>query len=687
MSKTIKGSRTKKTSSTKKTQKKRNYVLDANFFIALKKIKVLNILENLRKVRDEIGIKFYITNTVYNEIPFMKGARSRNFKNTIDVISVTDIELSKVKKELDGLGVKSPAQDPDLTLVALSKKLKIANTQNKVYLVSDDFKLSENVKMLNYGIDFLSLSAFLLYLSRNSRISKFKMYFKDLRQKTLKYTLNYMMDRHQIYNAQSKLMWLIEKAVSVAEDGISISGIDTTTAVDNKKFKSTSVKDIRGTDKEYEKILQICNSYIQKKSLKSNDLEKIVILLPLLDKIKKGRIYITNAKSALREDNHEDAVEYLQIAKNLIMNSIQKAGSLLPEKRNLLFQQVASAELSKLEFLRAFLLIGSEDFPSAFEALNASAMFSTLAKNTKSVLAINYLKALLNLFNENYEQAMKQFNFTRDLAINYTENELLILKCSIGKAITQFMSGMDSEAMDLIDEISDETGGEKLESALIVFSELGDYFYTISKPAIAISLYNEALECAVDSKDLEWRINSIMEKLKKAYMNALLEAGTAKKTANIETILDRAHELQNVERYNEEIGKLAQFNRMFYEDFPVYTGKGKNISYFDIDKKLRETFDVIDIIKSSKTETTVLIAFNSEIGLVGFRVKLPVDMKLEGIPENYKIKLTKKAKVQILKPSQKLKVKYLLRAIIVVSSIDYVDIDRNIPIFFSQMNI
>jgi hypothetical protein len=124
---------------------------------------------------------------------------------------------------------------------------------------------------------------------------------------------------------------------------------------------------------------------------------------------------------------------------------------------------------------------------------------------------------------------------------------------------------------------------------------------------------------------------------------------------------------------------------MFYEEFPIYTHGNKKIGYFDIDETIRDSYDVVDILKISNSQKTVLIGYNKEIGLIGFRVNL--DKALQGIPENYTIKLTKKANVRILKPSEALKTKYLIRALISIDEPDHIDIDRNIPLFFSQMKI
>jgi len=125
--------------------------------------------------------------------------------------------------------------------------------------------------------------------------------------------------------------------------------------------------------------------------------------------------------------------------------------------------------------------------------------------------------------------------------------------------------------------------------------------------------------------------------------------------------------------------------------------------FFDLNESLIETIEkngidyeicknsdinskeVVEILKDPNTNKTVLICYNPNLGLIGFRVKLTFE--LQGFPEDYTISLTKKAKLKILKPSDKLKAKYLIRAIFQFDDSESINIERNIPIFFSQMKI
>ncbi|MBD3350301.1 MAG: hypothetical protein GF364_02335 [Candidatus Lokiarchaeota archaeon] len=684
--------KTKKRKGTKKsktrrpkssTEKEYIYVFDANFFISLKHIKATQPLKHLKEAKEEIGIKYYISDLVYNELPFYKRSRSTKFKDTVEVKEISEQSIQWVKDDLSNLGIKESrhAQDPDLSLISLCKKL--LNKNKRIFLVSDDFKLGENLKILGYPIEYQSLSAFLLFLAKNSKTPELRMYFSSIQKKTLKYNLEYMLERKEIYNPVNKLMFLIENSIEISNEGFDLTSIDASIndkSSSQSRFQNVCIDDIDGKDETTARIQNLCNNYILSK--KVDELDEIILMLPLLDDIKKSRRYLAAAKESLKEDQTEQAIKSLKAATNQLMNSLQLAGSILPKNQYSIFQKVVTNELSNCEFLRAFLYIGLDKLDASIEALNATATYATIGRTKRSAMAINYLKALIFTFNGLYDDAIEQYRFTEALATNYAASKQLILKCSIGRAITMFLAGLESESLELINKINNETQEGNLENAIIVFQELGDYFYAIGNPKISIALYREALECAVDSDNFKWKVNSILNNMKRAYMNAMLEGLIYDDTTNVDSIIDQAHELKNFDDFNDAIGQLAEFNAMMYRDME-YTKTGETIDYFKLDEHMREKFDVVDILEGGGNKT-VLIAFNKNIGLIGFRTKLK--MKLMGMPENYTVVLLKNAKVKIIKPSPKLKAKYLIRAIVAVTQ-EHIDIDRNIPVFFAQMNI
>ena len=81
-----------------------------------------------------------------------------------------------------------------------------------------------------------------------------------------------MMSRHEQFPAQEKIVWLIENAVTVAGEGISITG---------------TCSDIN--PEESHKYYQAMEDYIIEKPIPSQYQEELKSLFPTLDKMKKIR--------------------------------------------------------------------------------------------------------------------------------------------------------------------------------------------------------------------------------------------------------------------------------------------------------------------------------------------------------------------------------------------------------------
>jgi hypothetical protein len=71
------------------------------------------------------------------------------------------------------------------------------------------------------------------------------------------------------------------------------------------------------------------------------------------------------------------------------------------------------------------------------------------------------------------------YNFTEELSDIYRD-EKLKLKCLIGKAISLYIQGEETEtAIAIMEEISNLDFEKEFLDAIVVFSELGDYFLVL----------------------------------------------------------------------------------------------------------------------------------------------------------------------------------------------------------------
>jgi len=178
-------------------------IFDANFFICAISIRAKNFLKNLETAGKELGLSYYITNLVFNEVKAPQTFKNR-FKDFINVEKILQSEIQMIKDELELSNIKFPAQDPDLSLIALSERL--SDDDIVIHLVTDDFKLAKNAaSIMKNKVNILSLSSFLLKINRTIPSKQLRNYFKDLWRKSLNYTLHYMIERAHVYPAEQKI--------------------------------------------------------------------------------------------------------------------------------------------------------------------------------------------------------------------------------------------------------------------------------------------------------------------------------------------------------------------------------------------------------------------------------------------------------------------------------------------------
>ncbi len=658
--------------------KKEYIVFDANFFICMLQIRARNILGNLEKAARELGYEYYISEVVFNEIKAPHTYKDK-LRQMLNVKEILPIEIDDIKNDLIPYNIRFPAQDPDLSLVYIAKNLIDDGESFPIYLVTDDFKLVKNTSLLYKGrINLLSLSSFLLKIQRTTTNSQMRRYFKDIWKRSLNYTLSYMIERSKTYPAEQKITWLIEKAITVTEDSILTQDIELENPDVGMKFEI-------GTSRYLEEI-NIAEKFITNQDLPKSEEEQVLGIIKFLENLKISREYMNRARDAIVKSESKEAVKHLKKGNRFLISLLQVAlGQLTKTKDYEVVEQLICSEISKMEFLRAYLLVSLGKINSAISSLDRAALFSTIIHNYKTCLTLNYVKALIYIFHGLYKNAIMQYNFTEELAEIY-EDDRLKLKCLIGKAIALYIQGEDKEtAVIIMEEISTMNLDENFLDAIIVFSELGDYFLALGHSQIAANLYNQALEVSIDYK-LTLKSEILIEKLKRSYIATVLAGYSAEDMVDkLDLLLDKAYSIKDVEKYNEQIKKISSFNLLFYTPFPYITGKKKVIPFSKLPKELKEDFLEVVYLEKRSSNQILFIVSHYELGLLGVSVK--TDQKVTGIAENYTLKIKPTAKVKIYEPDEDLKNDYLIRAIVETTQKNQVKIIYSLPSFFKQLNL
>ncbi len=650
------------------------FVFDANFFIGLKEIRARSPYTNIATAKQKLNLRFHTSASILNECPFIVGSNFQDFSKGIEVVMVKDKALNQVKNDLFRKGVKSMAQDPDLSLVALANTLKTKD--NEVYIVSDDFKLNQNIETLNYEMKCLALPSFLQILSQNLK-GVHQKYWKLIRKKILKLNLDYMMSRSDIYAPQAKIAWFIENSIDIAGMGIKLRE-----SMDPREKESEVLDQNR-------KVVQLCEAFIRGKKISEKDAKTLKPFKKSLVKIKSGRGQVKLAQEAMMKSDYKLTLKILRRTNEKLSRLFQLMGTKMQEKNYQILEKILTSEISKLVFLRCFVLIASNKIISALDALDQTALFATVARLPETVLSINYLKALLYIFNSYYNRAIDQFKFNYELAQNLHVEphvaEILQLKALIGNCITNFLLDQQSEAFTIMKKGMKGLTKKSLPSLMQALLDSGEYFLAMGFPEIASNLYSEALECAIDAKK-KWKYAYILRKMKEAYMASALIGAQNRPSADISVLIDKFHDLKDVDTFNDMISQLATFTNKFYEPFQHFSkDKRKKTHFYDLPDELKKEWQCVKIHEHPETDETVLIGFSEDVGLVAFTVLL--DRTLEGVPENYTLQLKNSAKVVIEKPNEVDLTSFLIRANIRIFNEEKdLEIVRKIPIFFKQMH-
>ncbi|TFF97696.1 MAG: hypothetical protein EU547_03590 [Promethearchaeota archaeon] len=654
-------------------------IFDANFFICMLSINARKILRNLEKAASELNYEYYISNIVFNEIKATPNFKN-NFKKVVNVVEIKEKNVEEIKQKLTQRNIRFPAQDPDLTLILLGEKLAKEKKTKKIHLITDDYKLAKNATILHpQDINVLSLSSFLLKIHRGISKSPMRNYFKNIWKRSLNYTLGYMLDseRLKIYKAEKKITWLIERAVSVTEDSI---------VTQDACLEEGQMEFGIGCSK-HEEELEIAEKYIEGRSLTQSEEERVNNIINFLENLKISREYVKKSRKAIVEKESKDAVKFLKKGNGFLVSLLQLAsGKIQSVKDYEIVEQLICSEISKMEFLRAFLLVSLGRINSAIDSLERAALFSTIIHNFQTCLTLNYVKALILLFHGLYNNSIMAYNFTEELASVY-RNKRLKLKCAIGKAIALYIQGGEKDknaAMDIMDEISNIDLKDNITDAIVVFSELGDYFLALGHSQLATNLYNESMEMAID-QGLDWKVDILIQKLKQAYIATVINGYYSEEIVdNVDVLLNKAYKVKNVQEYNNQIKKIASFNRMFYTPFQYIQGKKKVLKYTELPKELKDIYlEVVHFIKEENDQVLFIVS-HFELALLGVRLK--TTQNITGVAENYSLKLNSQDKFKIYEPNEELKNTYLIRAIIEVQG-QNTEINYSLPTFFKQLNL
>ncbi|MFX0142120.1 MAG: hypothetical protein ACFFDN_51255 [Candidatus Hodarchaeota archaeon] len=642
------------------------FIIDANFFISIFKLQRDGAIKNLMNGIAELRLdNLYSSTLILNELklPNSSIAIIKKFLKFVPVPRQIINELT------ENVNPSATPQMADLSLVALAKILKQKFGKKTITIITNDFKLGKFIRSYSPQFNVLPPSGFLMMLVNSLDDRILRNYFKKLRKKISNYEMSYALERKDIYNPQEKLSWLVEKAIGVA-------------CQCNLIMQKEDLK-TEGLDSKRE--LFLINRYILGEKISKSQINAIKNLIPFLDSIKNSQKEFNKNKKLLLDNRLSDTLVNVQKIINGLMDIFQLSMVSLKDNDKEIFEKVISKFLAQFEFFISMLYLELDELEQALEHFDKTIVFSFLAEQSKNIIIANYIKGLSLIFNNRFKDAADQFSLSHKLAEKFNSNQYRIINMG-GEAIARFLAGENEKAQELMKHVN-KLVEKDLEMSLLLMTEFADNFYVMSRPEIAIHLYNEALEISIELSKLE-QSERIIEKLKRCFYS--IGSCLPPMAAQLQKVIDLAHQQsssESIEKYNIEISKISEINKLLFEDFPIKTGK-KWIKGINLPKFLKEPMDLISAnikgnisMEMGTSTVTSLICLTHEQG--GIAINVPEPMMV-GTPELYKVKLNEKGTYKIMEASQIEKEKFFIRAKIYVKSKDDLILKKIFPKLYGR---
>jgi tetratricopeptide (TPR) repeat protein len=517
-------------------------------------------------------------------------------------------------------------------------------------LVSDDFKIHTTQMDLGLSFKVVSPSAFLLKLSNSNAAGHDRRLFRRLYRHVRRREIEYMLSRRDTYNIEPKLGWLVDNLLA-SETGAGRTRI---------------VKVTEDHEVDFAPVYR----YISGEHVRSSKLADFKDILSHLEFLKEYTGTKNEVMIHVEAGEFESAIQLIRTAIARLKLRLQLASTETDVVNGLKLRQVYAHFLTHYYFMIAFLTLSTGDVLNAEERLDDAGFCALITRDVEDILKASYIKSLLYLSVEDHREAREQFEATERLAIGYG-SPTSRFRALFGKGLTIFLAGDRKSAERSMEELSHmlkEMGRE----ATHELKEFGDHLYNFGRAELASSVYDEALECAV-----EWHqaddIREISNRIKQCHA-ALSSAGHTVDT-DLAALVDNIHHLDGKvqKEYFAALNQLMEAEALAAKPLAVTTkewtrGADLPAEYHGWHESVRVVF-----LKEKGEDASLVLVYLKEIGTLGFY--MPGNVCTEGM-DHFRIRIDDDGYFKILDAPENFRRRYGIRGLIGAKEPAHVEIKR-----------
>ena len=456
------------------------WVVDSNCFIHIGSMAREGFLDDLNKVLKSSETSLYVTPGVHDEVRTVRFQRWKGqpnllekMQNTLVTVSVDEAEVRALARHI---GEKASPQDVDLSLMILGSKL--AHEGNKVTLVSDDYKMTTTGEKANLNFETCPPSTFLQRLANmgsKSQSSRFRSLSRRVRAAEMRYAIS----RAGQYDIQSKLTWMVDSLISskpaFSEDREELSQSD------EAKLVSALIRSIRG------------------ERVKKSMLTKLGNLPDVCKPVSKLDEHLANLASTGSSDDIMQSYEQTSDLLGEILEVVGIGLSPMNEELAEIAHRAMSGSIYRIESALGMLAKLSGDMRLSRLHLSRALSSATLISDTGAEMRAMHQLGLLALASGNWNRASKLFESADRQAQAISANRIANLVLA---SIARHIDGDEKLSKSHLDAANKIVLSDKNEAAEIL-SALGSSLLAIDCPGLAIEVLDEAMECAIESEQIE----------------------------------------------------------------------------------------------------------------------------------------------------------------------------------------
>ena len=453
------------------------WVVDSNCFIHIGSMAPDGFINDLSTILKDGSNSLYVTPGVHDEVRTVRFQRWYDKPNLLDkmrnlLITVT-VEEEEVRDLASKIGEKASPQDVDLSLMILASKMSMEG--RKVTLVSDDFKMTTTVDKVSSNFDTCPPSTFLQRLADlGSRGQRTRL--RSLSRRVRAAEMRYAISRAGQYDIQAKLTWMVDSLL-------------TTQNVSNPIIKDDNISYER---KMISALIRSINGEVVKKSM----LKKLGKLPEICAPVAKLDVHLASLSS---DGSSDDIKQDYDAAASILSEVLEKTGfglAPLDEEVAEMAHRAMAGHLYRMESALGVMSKMSGNIGLARLHLSRALHSATLVDDVEAEMRAMHQLGMLSLVTNDWHRASSLFEMSDRQSQVIGANRLPHLVLA---GISRHLNGDKEIAQAHIKAGIPIVKSNKLEAAHILTS-VGNSLLTVDCPGLALEVLDEAMECAVESK-------------------------------------------------------------------------------------------------------------------------------------------------------------------------------------------